>query len=220
MKKVVMIAMATVLLGMGGCSVKERAMSGFQVVPFDAFKTSETNPNQRIYKEQGVDLRQYNQVLLDPLQFIRQENGQWYLLTVNEQNEIGRYYHTKFKNELTKNGVKIATESGPGVIRVQAAVTNFDLTRPELKLRDLLPAKIAIDVTKEAIGMEPYLLKVGSMSQLLDSQSGKLLVRVLDARESEDTTQKDTPISASELEKMIDQWAASRAKQLADNLGK
>ncbi len=127
---------------------------------------------------------------------------------------------TKFKNELTKNGVKIATESGPGVIRVQAAVTNFDLTRPELKLRDLLPAKIAIDVTKEAIGMEPYLLKVGSMSQLLDSQSGKLLVRVLDARESEDTTQKDTPISASELEKMIDQWAASRAKQLADNLGK
>ncbi|MDU7808230.1 MAG: DUF3313 family protein, partial [Serratia marcescens] len=65
-----------------------------------------------------------------------------------------------------------------------------------------------------------YLLKVGSMSQLLDSQSGKLLVRVLDARESEDTTQKDTPISASELEKMIDQWAASRAKQLADNLGK
>ena len=48
MKKVVMIAMATVLLGMGGCSLKERAMSGVQVVPFDAFKTSETNPNQRI----------------------------------------------------------------------------------------------------------------------------------------------------------------------------
>ncbi|MGL5360888.1 MAG: DUF3313 family protein, partial [Shewanella sp.] len=116
-------------------------------------------------------------------------------------------------------GINIATAPGPGVLRIQAAVTNFDLTRPDLKLRDLLPAKIALDVTKEVIGKEPYLLKVGSMSQLLDSQSGKLLVRVLDARESDETVQKDAPITASELKKMIDKWATSRAQQLADNLG-
>ena len=58
------------------------------------------------------------------------------------------------------------------------------------------------------------------MAQLLDSRSGKLLVRVMDARESTDTTHKDEPITAEEMEKMIDQWAASRAKQLADNLGR
>ena len=104
--------------------------------------------------------------------------------------------------------------------RVQAAITNFDLTRPDPKLRDLLPAKIAINVTREVIGKEPYLLRVGSMAQLLDAQSGKLLVRVMDARESPDTTHKDSPITAEEMEKMIDQWAASRAKQLADNLGR
>ncbi|WP_315636298.1 DUF3313 family protein, partial [Escherichia coli] len=90
----------------------------------------------------GVDLRQYHQVLLDPLQFIRQENGQWYLLTANEQNEIGRYYHATFQRELMSHGVKIASAPGPGVMRVQAAITNFDLTRPDPKLRDLLPAKI------------------------------------------------------------------------------
>ncbi len=55
---------------------------------------------------------------------------------------------------------------------------------------------------------------------MLDAQSGKLLVRVMDARESPDTTHKDSPITAQEMEKMIDQWAASRAKQLADNLGR
>ncbi|MGL4834550.1 MAG: DUF3313 domain-containing protein, partial [Shewanella sp.] len=75
MKKVVMIAMAAVLLA--GCSVKERAQSGFDVVPLNAFNTSASHPNQRIYQEQGVDLRQYNQVLLDPIQFIRQEKGKW-----------------------------------------------------------------------------------------------------------------------------------------------
>lgn len=218
MKKVVMMVMAAVLLA--GCSVKERAQSGFDVVPLNAFNTSASHPHQRIYQEQGVDLRQYNQVLLDPIQFIRQEKGKWYLLTANEQNEIGRYYHAKFQDELHKKGVKVATAPGPGVIRVQAAVTNFDITRPALTLRDLLPAKIAIDVTKEVIGKEPYLLKVGSMAQLLDSQSGKLLVRVLDARESDDTVQKDAPITANELQKMIDKWAAARAQQLADHLGK
>ena len=49
----------------------------------------------------------------------------------------------------------MATEPGPGVMRVQAAITNFDLTRPDPKLRDLLPAKIAINVTREVIGKEP-----------------------------------------------------------------
>ncbi|MGY3949615.1 DUF3313 domain-containing protein [Aeromonas allosaccharophila] len=221
MKKVVMVAVAAVLLG--GCAVKNQvsySLQSLQTVPFSAFQPSESNPNQRVYKEPGTDLRQYNEVLLDPLQFIRQENGQWYLLTANDQNQIGRYYHDTFQRELIKQGVKIASAPGPKVMRIQAAVTNFDLTRPDPKLRDLLPAKIAINITREVIGKEPYLLKVGSMAQLLDSQSGKLLVRVMDARESPDTTHKDSPITAEEMEKMIDQWAANRAKQLADNIGK
>ncbi|WP_336290023.1 DUF3313 domain-containing protein [Aeromonas dhakensis] len=218
MKRAVIAGMVAILLS--GCAVKNQVSHSLQAIPLTAFQQSESNPNQRIYKEPGVDLRQYQQVLLAPLQFIRQENGQWYLLTANEQNEIGRYYHATFQRELLNHGVRIATAPGPGVLRVQAAITNFDLTRPDPKLRDLLPAKIAINVTREVIGKEPYLLRVGSMAQLLDSQSGKLLVRVMDARESPDTTHKESPITAGEMAKMIDQWAAARAKQLADNLGR
>ena len=218
MKRAVIAGMVAILLS--GCAVKNQVSHSLQAIPLTAFQQSESNPNQRIYKESGVDLRQYHQVLLDPLQFIRQENGQWYLLTANEQNEIGRYYHATFQRELLNHGVRIATAPGPGVLRVQAAITNFDLTRPDPKLRDLLPAKIAINVTREVIGKEPYLLRVGSMAQLLDSQSGKLLVRVMDARESPDTTHKESPITAGEMAKMIDQWATARAKQLADNLGR
>ncbi|WP_368161762.1 DUF3313 domain-containing protein [Aeromonas sp. R5-3] len=218
MKRAVIAGMVAILLS--GCAVKNQVSHSLQAIPLTAFQQSESNPNQRIYKEPGADLRQYQQVLLDPLQFIRQENGQWYLLTANEQNEIGRYYHATFQRELINHGVRIATAPGPGVLRVQAAITNFDLTRPDPKLRDLLPAKIAINVTREVIGKEPYLLRVGSMAQLLDSQSGKLLVRVMDARESPDTTHKESPITAGEMAKMIDQWAAGRAKQLADNLGR
>lgn len=218
MKRAVIAGMVAILLS--GCAVKNQVSHSLQAIPLTAFQQSESNPNQRIYKEPGVDLRQYQQVLLAPLQFIRQENSQWYLLTANEQNEIGRYYHATFQRELLNHGVRIATAPGPGVLRVQAAITNFDLTRPDPKLRDLLPAKIAINVTREVIGKEPYLLRVGSMAQLLDSQSGKLLVRVMDARESPDTTHKESPITAGEMAKMIDQWAVARAKQLADNLGR
>ena len=117
MKKVVMVAVAAALLG--GCAVKNQVSHSLQAIPLTAFQQSESNPNQRVYKEPGVDLRQYNEVLLDPLQFIRQENGQWYLLTANEQNQIGRYYHDKFQSELIKQGVKIATAPGPKVMRIQ-----------------------------------------------------------------------------------------------------
>ena len=53
-------------------------------------------------------------MLSDPLQFIRQEHGQWYLLTANEQNQIGRYYHDKFQIELDKHSINIATAPGLG----------------------------------------------------------------------------------------------------------
>ena len=59
-----------------------------------------------------------------------------------------------------------------------------------------------------------------SQHRAVVDQNGKLLVRVMDARESPDTTHKESPITAGEMAKMIDQWAAARASQLADNLGR
>ena len=49
MKKVVMVAMAAVLLG--GCAVKNQgsySLQSLQTVPFSAFQPSESNPNQRV----------------------------------------------------------------------------------------------------------------------------------------------------------------------------
>lgn len=73
MKRAVIAGMVAILLS--GCAVKNQVSHSLQAIPLTAFQQSESNPNQSIYKEPGVDLRQYNEVLLDPLQFIRQENG-------------------------------------------------------------------------------------------------------------------------------------------------
>ncbi len=58
MKRVLMMTMAAALLG--GCAVKNQVTHSLQAIPLTAFQQSESNPNQRIYKEPGVDLRQYH----------------------------------------------------------------------------------------------------------------------------------------------------------------
>ena len=45
-------------------------------------------------------------------------------------------------------------------------------------------------------------------------------IRFLEERLAQANRERMEAITALEMEKMIDQWAASRAKQLADNLGR
>ena len=103
--------------------------------------------------------------------------------------------------------------------RIQAAVTGLDLQRPDMKVRDLLPSKLAIDLTKQVVGKESYLLDVSSMTQLLDSQSGKLLVRAMNIRKDDDKVTKDQPLTLTELKPLIDDWCRITARQLATHMG-
>ncbi len=187
--------------------------------PLDAFTPSKANPNQLVYKEPGVDLKKYHAVMLEPLLFAKREaNGQMVFLSAGTQNDINAYYQQQLRRELAQNGVSVSDKPGEGVATIQAAVTGLDLQRPDMKIRDLLPTKLAIDVTKNVVGKEPYLLNVSSMTQLVDSQSGKLLVRAMNMRKDKDKVTKDQTLTLQDIKELIDDWCQITAKQLATHI--
>ena len=112
MKRVLMMTMAAALLG--GCAVKNQGhpqpRRRSRSRPSSRVKATPTSASTR---SPAWICASTILVLLDPLQFIRQENGQWYLLTANEQNEIGPLPR-HLPAELMSHGVKMATEPGPG----------------------------------------------------------------------------------------------------------
>ena len=206
---------ATALL-LSGCANRPTPLA----TSLKAFQPSQANPNQMVYQEPGTDLKQYHAVMIDPLLFAQhQENGKIVFLSAGAQNEIGNYFQQQLRHELAQQHIKVSEQAGEGVARIQAAVTGLDLQRPDMKVRDLLPSKLAIDLTKQVVGKESYLLDVSNMTQLLDSQSGKLLVRAMNIRKDDQKVTKDQPLTLAELKPLIDDWCRITAKQLATHMG-
>lgn len=187
--------------------------------PLDAFTPSKVNPNQLVYKEPGVDLAKYHAVMLEPLLFAKREaNGEMVFLSAGAKNDINSYYQQQLRRELAKYGVTVSDKAGAGIATLQAAVTGLDLQRPDKKVRDLMPTKLAIDLTKKIVGKESYLLNVSSMTQLVDSQSEKLLVRAMNMRKDKDKVPKDHELTLVDVQALIDDWCQVTAKQLSAHL--
>lgn len=185
-------------------------------LPPEAFQPNPKVPGQMIYLKPGVDLKQYHAVILEPLSFLeRQTDGNWQLLVSGEKNKIDSYYRMSMETALRKEKIKVVTEPGPGVARLRVAVTGFQQDKPGLSVTDILPIKAAFNLARFATGTDPYLLKVSTMGQLDDSQDGTLLAGGVNMVESPGSKTKDEPITAELLKKMINDWSAKNARQLA-----
>lgn len=204
-------------LGLTGCASTLPSIA----TPLAMFKTSPVNPNQKLYKAPEVNLGHYHALKLDPLMFMQQQqDGKLVVLQAGAQNDIGNYYLQSLRKALLVKGVPVSEQAAPGVATQQAAVTGMDLSQPDLKLRDLLPVKVAINVTKDVVGKEPYLLNISSMSRLVDSQSGQLLVSAINVRQDKETITRDHPVTLQDIQPLIDDWCLVTASQLAAHLGK
>jgi hypothetical protein len=188
-------------------------------VPLEALQPSKDNPSQKLYVKPGVVLKDYKAILLEPMYFMRHDDkGNWELLQSAEESRIASYFQQKMTQELQKTGIAVGTDAGPGVARMRVAVTGLAQERPGVEVSDILPVKAVFNLTRIAAGKEPYLMKVGSMAQLEDSESGSLLAGSVNLRQSKKTAYKDEPLKLEIIKSAIDNWCRDSAKLLAKAL--
>ncbi|UTH73387.1 DUF3313 domain-containing protein [Chromobacterium sp. IIBBL 290-4] len=201
-------------------AAEQAAPENLFTLPLDAFQQGK-QANQRVYLKPGVDLKSYHAVLPESLLFLRQaKNGQWELLKAGDENAIAAYYQQKLRSELAAAGVPIADAPAPGVVRLRVAMTSVEQDRPGVDAVDLLPIKAVFNLARLAAGKEPYLLKIGSMAQLEDSQDGSLLAGTVNLRQGGKSKTKEQQVSLDMLKPLMDDWCKQSAQQLASHLGK
>ncbi len=216
MKTLLSISSLLVILGLPAPLLASESPETLFSLPMDSFKPSGRNDAQRLYLAPGAQLNRYHAVVLEPLYFIRQQGeGNWELLQGAEKNAITRYFQTVMTRELQKAGMAVADAPGDNVMRLRVAITGLDPEKPGMSALDILPAKAIINLTRLAAGKERYLVKVASMAQLEDSQSGALLAGSVNLRHSSKTLQKNQPLELSTLQGMIDIWCRDSAAQIA-----
>lgn len=188
-------------------------------VPLEAWQADADKASLKLYKAEGADLTAYHAVLLEPLYFMRHDaSGRWSLLESGEENRIAAHYQAAMRAALARAGVAVAEEPGPGVARLRVAVTGLAQTRPGVDVVDLLPIKAVFNLGRLAAGKEPYLVKLGSMAQLEDARSGRLLAGAVNLRKSDKTVTKDAPVTLDAVRSLLDEASRDGARLLAGAL--
>lgn len=197
----------------------DAAADNLFTVPISALQPSKDNPAQKLYLKPGVDLKAYTAIWLEPMYFMRHDSkGNWELLQSADESRIASYFQQKMTQELQAAGIPVVTQAGPGVARMRVAVTGLAQDRPGMDVTDILPIKAVFNLGRIAAGKEPYLMKVGSMAQLEDSESGSLLAGSVNLRQSKKTATKDEPLKLELIKGTIDDWCRDSAKLLAKAL--
>ena len=137
-----------------------------------------------VYARPGASLKGYSKVMLDPVevQFSKswdpKKTGSMHKVSASEREEIrkgvGDIVQEEFAKQLqAKDGYQIVKAPGPDVLRAKASIVNLYVNAP--------------DTGGGAGRSRTYTTSAGEMTlylELYDSETGQILARVVDRRES------------------------------------
>lgn len=161
------------------------------------------------YARPGASLAGYNAVMIDPVDVAFRKDwdptkpGSRQKLSTAERDNIRRGVGDIVRDELVKelqgkSVYKVATAPGPDVLRVRAGIANLYVNAPD---------------TMSAGRTRTYTVSAGEMTlvaELLDSETGEIVSRVVDRREAQGTgtmTLTNSVVNAAEARSIASSWA-------------
>ena len=135
------------------------------------------------WSEDKAKFRTYKKVMLEPVQVWRAEKSDAKDLDKEDAEYLSQYLWSHLDEELRKD-YSMAGQAGPGVIRMQVALTEAGKGVPVLdNVTALHPgSRLASKVKEMAFGTESFVGKATVEVKATDSQTGELLGAMIDRR--------------------------------------
>lgn len=180
-----------------------------EVMSHDGLQKITVKGIELAYARPGATLAGYDKVRLDPVEvsFRKDWNptraGSHIKLTADERESIrsgvARIVLEEFGRELQRGGgYQVVAENGPDVLRVRPYIANLYVTAPD---------------PKSATPSRTFVVSAGEMTlyaELVDSETGQVLARVVDRREARRAGQMmraDSFTNANEARDIAGAWA-------------
>ena len=124
-------------------------------------------------------------------------------------------YLTASVRDVVFDDVPQATEPGPGIVRLQVAVTAVSVGSAGMKPYEFIPAALVLSTAMRAAGQRSQDVTLSVEALLTDSVTGEPLGMVVRHGSGEQLKNAKTPLTLEQLKKRIDQWAEA-ASELVD----
>jgi hypothetical protein len=124
-------------------------------------------------------------------------------------------YLTASVRDVVFRDVPQATAPGPGVVRLQVAVTAVSVGSSGMKPYEFIPAALVLSTAMRAAGQRSQDVTLSVEALLTDSVTGEPLGMVVRHGSGEQLKNAKTPLTLEQLKKRIDHWAEA-ASELVD----
>ncbi len=165
------------------------------------------------YINPSASFSQYNQVLIAPVTYWADANSK---LNAQQQQMLCNYAYTTLQSYFAKN-FTLATEPGPGVATLTAALTDATAATPGLRAISVVePHLRALEMVKKALtGTYAFVGSATGAAKLTDSVSGQLLAAWADQRFGGLSVKNVDVWEWGDAENAMNYWANALDQRLA-----
>lgn len=222
-----LVGVLGMVMWVGGCAdtyqVKgDVGKTGFLVDAYPLLQPGKEGEANLVYLNPDARLKTYDKIMLEPVTVWLGKGAQAKdtgVVPPDDVRALANTFYQKLSDQLAKD-YTLVQESGPGVMRLSAALTDVEHGMPILDAAStVVPmARVASEAKKLATGTQGFVGEASVEVRLVDSQTGKLLGAGIDHRAGAKKLGKGFGFWA-DVENIMDYWAAKIRWRLCTQRG-
>lgn len=177
--------------------------SGF-LVDYSQLKPGGKDQAALIYINPNAKWSSYNSIIVDPVQFWSSSES----VSVEDQGVLTAYFYNALRENLQKD-FTLVDKPGPGVMRLQVAITEATSSAPVLRSVSVIVPQARVLNTAQSLATGTYAF-VGSAQtegQIIDSVTGERLGAAIDKREGGLAISAAAQWKWGDAKNVLDYWA-------------
>lgn len=165
------------------------------------------------YVNPAAQWANYSKVMIDPVGFY---GGDETTIPAEDQKRLVDYFDQQLNMQLAKN-FEIVQQPGPGVMKIQAAMTDVSAATPGLRSVSMIipQARTLSSLKYLATGTYPFVGSAQAEGKITDSQSGEVLAEAIDRRLGGGAFKTGFQWKYGDAEYAIDHWCEMLTNKLS-----
>jgi Protein of unknown function (DUF3313) len=164
------------------------------------------------YVNPSTNWSQYNAIIIDPISFWDSDDSS---VSQQDQQFLCDYFYNQLRQDMVKY-FSVVDEPGPGVMRLQVAITNAQAATPVLRTASVVipQARLLNKVTQLATGKFAFVGSARAEGKLTDAQTGEVLGEWLDQQVGGNNVKTAATWEWQDSERVMNNWSERLAKGL------
>lgn len=193
--------------------VRQTAICGFLGSDCARLTPGSTDQLQLRWVSPKANWTQYSKIIVDPVTFWGSDAT---TLSASDQQALTDYFYQALREQLGKK-FQLVDQTGPGVMRMQVAITDAEGATPGLRtISVIVPQARALNTLKyAATGTYAFVGGAQAEAKVTDAATGQVLVEAVDRRIGGGSVEAAAQWQWGDAENAMNHWAEQAATRLS-----